>query len=149
MYDSWNTIYIIIIIRRIYFFWVTITVLDLNLERPTDRGNFLDYISDSNLKTQIIKFGLCKPTDSKLWKDYSEEHKSRSFSNDYYYTTPKIGMKIPRQWLCFSVVMRKIYCETFWLFASRLNPKFKCNWNNGICDWQNLSTKIMRHEKSH
>jgi len=45
--------------------------------------------------------------------------------------------------------MSKVYCETCWLFANRLNANFKNSWIHGVCDWQNLSTKIMKHEKSY
>jgi len=67
----------------------------------------------------------------------------------YYHLTSKTGIFIPRQWLCFSIVMSNVYCETCRLFANRLNPNFKYNCIHGICDWQNLSTKIMKREKSH
>lgn len=125
------------------------TTLDLNSEYPTDRGKFPDNITDSNLKKQIIAYGPCKPTNKYLLKNVSLKNSGRSFSIDYYHLTTITGMKIPRQWLCISVIMSKVYCETCWLFANRLNANFKYSWIHGVCDWQNLSTKIMKHEKSH
>ncbi|KAL4126127.1 hypothetical protein QTP88_010356 [Uroleucon formosanum] len=125
------------------------TTLYLNSEYPTDRGKFFDNITDSNLKKQIIAYGPCKPTNKYLLKNVSLKNSGRSFSIDYYHLTSMTGMKIPRQWLCFSVIMSKVYCETCWLFANRLNANFKYNWIHGTCDWQNLSTKIIKHEKSH
>ncbi|XP_029343946.1 zinc finger MYM-type protein 1-like [Acyrthosiphon pisum] len=136
----------------IYFFTsilVVNTTLDLNSEYPTDRGRFPDNLTDSNLKKQIIAYGPCKPINKYLLKNVSLKNCGRYFSIDYYHLTTKTGMKIPRQWLCFSVIMSKVYCETCWLFANRLNANFKYNWIQGICDWQNLSTKIMKHEKFH
>ncbi|XP_025191680.1 zinc finger MYM-type protein 1-like [Melanaphis sacchari] len=118
------------------------TTLDLNSEYPTDRGKFSDNITDSNLKKQIIAYGPCKPTNKYLLKNVSLKNSGRSFSIDYYHLTTITGMKIPRQWLCFSVIMSKVYCETCWLFANRLNANFKYNWIHGICDWQNLKKQI-------
>ncbi|XP_060846259.1 zinc finger MYM-type protein 1-like [Rhopalosiphum padi] len=58
------------------------------------------------------------------------------------------GIKIPRSWLCYSVDLNRVYCETCWLFADRNNPKFNVNWINGLNDWQHLSQKIKVHEIS-
>jgi len=57
-------------------------------------------------------------------------------------------IKIPRSWLCYSVDLNKVYCETCWLFADRKYPKFNLNWINGLNDWQHLSQKIKVHEVS-
>lgn len=118
---------------------MTNSKLDLNSDYPADKGKFEDNITNSNLKKLIIAYGPCKPTDQYLLKNSCTKHSSRSFSINYYHLTTKTGMKIPRQWLCFSIVMGMVYCETCWLFANRLNANFKYNWIHGICDWQNLS----------
>lgn len=62
--------------------------------------------------------------------------------------TSKSGIKIPRLWLCYSVELNKSYCESCWLFADRNYPYFKYSWIEGINDWQHLSQKIAKHEKS-
>lgn len=74
--------------------------------------------------------------------------KTRKFSTDYYFMTSKSGIKIPRLWLCYSVELNKSYCESCWLFADRNYPYFKYSWIEGINDWQHLSQKIAKHEKS-
>lgn len=60
----------------------------------------------------------------------------------------KSGNKIPRNWLCYSIILNKIYCETCWLFADRLYKHFNETWINGIDDWQHASQKIYAHEIS-
>jgi hypothetical protein len=60
--------------------------------------------------------------------------------------TTKAGIKVPRMWLCYSLVLNKVYCESCWLFADRKNHKLKLNWINGINDWQQLTQKIIKHE---
>lgn len=74
--------------------------------------------------------------------------KTRKFSADYYFMMSKSGIKIPRLWLCYSVELNKSYCESCWLFADRNYPYFKYSWIEGINDWQHLSQKIAKHEKS-
>ncbi|XP_025207826.1 52 kDa repressor of the inhibitor of the protein kinase-like [Melanaphis sacchari] len=126
--------------------------LDLNCEFPTDRGKFPDIIKNSNLKRQIISFGPCKPNIkfplSTMYFEDSEDSKSRKFSVEYYFTTNLSGQKIPRGWLCYSIILDKVYCESCWLFADRKHSYFKSNWINGINDWQHLTLKINKHESS-
>ncbi|XP_060864291.1 zinc finger MYM-type protein 1-like [Metopolophium dirhodum] len=126
--------------------------LDLNCEFPTDRGKFPDIIKNSNLKRQIISFGPCKPNIkfplSTTYFEDSKDSKSRKFSVEYYFTTNLSGQKIPRGWLCYSIILDKVYCESCWLFADRKHSYFKSNWINGIDDWQHLTLKINKHESS-
>lgn len=77
-----------------------------------------------------------------------EKSNQRRFSSDFYYVSTKMGSKIPRIWLCYSVVLQKAYCETCWLFADRKGIMFKTSWINGIDDWQHLTQKIIKHELS-
>lgn len=126
--------------------------LNLNDEFPTDRGKFAETITNTNLKRQIIMFGPCKPNikfpENALTYFNNSDLKARTFSLEYYFVTNPTGIKIPRLWLCYSVILNKAYCETCWLFADRKNPKFKLNWVNGINDWQHMSQKIKVHEVS-
>ncbi|KAL4126545.1 hypothetical protein QTP88_010766 [Uroleucon formosanum] len=126
--------------------------LNLNDEFPTDRGKFEETIINTNLKRQIIMFGPCKPNikfpDNSPTYFNNSDSKRRTFSTEYYFVTNPTGIKIPRLWLCYSVVLNKAYCETCWLFADRKNPKLKLNWVNGINDWQHISQKIQVHELS-
>jgi len=126
--------------------------MDLNCEFPSDRGRFPDIINNSSLKRQIIAFGPCKP-DIKFpldstWCQDNENKKCRKFSVEYYFTTNLAGHKIPRSWLCYSVILDKAYCESCWLFSDRTHPYFKSNWIKGINDWRHLSQKINKHEIS-
>lgn len=60
----------------------------------------------------------------------------------------KSGNKIPRSWLCYSIILNKIYCETCWLFADRFYKHYNATWIYGIDDWQHASQKICAHETS-
>lgn len=131
----------------------SINNLDLNSAFPTDRGKFPETINDSNLKRKILQFGPCKPNNkfpenSSTYYNDKTESKSRTFSSEYYFVTNPTGVKIPRSWLCYSVDLNKVYCETCWLFADRKSPKLKLNWINGLNDWQHISKKIKVHEIS-
>lgn len=124
----------------------------MNCEFPTDRGMFPDIIKNSNLKRQIISFGPCKPNikfplNTSCYED-SKDIKSRKFSIEYYFTTNLAGQKIPRGWLCYSIILDKAYCESCWLFADGKHSYFKSNCINGIDDWQHLTLKINKHESS-
>jgi len=77
-------------------------------------------------------YGLCKPSNEFVLcsnSTYTDEKSSpRRFSADFYYALTKIGHKILRIWLCYSVVLQKAYCET-WLFADRRGIiMFKTSW---------------------
>jgi len=60
----------------------------------------------------------------------------------------KSGNKIPRTWLCYSIVLNNIYCETCWLFADRSYKHYNATWVYGIDDWQHASQKIYTHDTS-
>lgn len=124
----------------------------MNVDFPTDRGNFPETLTSSSLKKQIILYGPCKPSDKYALRSNSMVTDGKSnplrFSSDYYYALTKMGRKIRRIWLCYSVVLEKTYCETCWLFADRRGIMFKTNWINGINDWHCLTPKIIKHEVS-
>jgi hypothetical protein len=114
--------------------------LDLKLEFPTDRGNFQNITISSNLKKQIVSYGPCKSSINIIFSDeYKTMKYSRYFSKDYYYMTTKAGVKVPRMWLCYSLVLNKVYCESCWLFVDRKNHKLKLNLINSMNDWQHLT----------
>lgn len=102
----------------------------LNLEflYPTDRGHFNEDVSDS-LKRSILLYGLCKPSI-----EFDRDDKNRSFSLSYYKMITKTGSKIPRSWLCYSVILKKAYCESCWLFTNRNNLNYRYEWMSGIND---------------
>jgi len=118
-----------------------VTDLDLKSDYPTDRGQFHATVSDT-LKRSILQFGPCRP-NIKFPKT-----ENRCFSLHYYYMVTKGGLKIPRDWLCYSVLLDVAYCETCWLFADRISGKFNKEWIEGVSDWQHLSQSIQRHEGS-
>lgn len=113
---------------------------------PTDRGHFKDIIN-SDLKYSIMLYGPCRPT---INFPFSPDGSGvlRKFSTRYYFMTTKSGLQIPRLWLCYSIVLDSVYCETCWLFADRKQKGFKNNWITGINDWHHINDKINDHEKS-
>ncbi|XP_026819502.1 zinc finger MYM-type protein 1-like [Rhopalosiphum maidis] len=115
--------------------------LDLKSDYPTDRGKFDEAVTDT-LKRSILKFGSCRPSIE------FPRTENRCFSLHYYYMVTKGGLKIPRDWLCYSVLLDVAYCETCWLFADRMSGKFNKEWIEGVSDWQHLSQSIQRHEAS-
>ena len=88
-------------------------------------------------------YGPCKPNI-----EFPQNEKHRKFSSDYYFTMSKSGNKIPRTWLCYSIILNKIYCETCWLFADRSYKHYNSTWVYGIDDWQHASQKIYTHDTS-
>ena len=107
---------------------------------PTDRGNFEENVVDANVKRYILETGSCKPTGP------FPVTGSRSFSNHYYTSVTKAGIKLPRSWLCYSPKLDCTYCEPCWLFANRQAPSYNNAWVNGVNDWKHLSSKIAVHE---
>ncbi|KAL4153437.1 hypothetical protein QTP88_001270 [Uroleucon formosanum] len=120
--------------------------LDFSTEYPTDRGHFEDIIS-SDMKYSIMSYGPCRPI---INFPYSPDGSGilRKFSASYYNMTTKSGLQIPRLWLCYSILLNRVYCETCWLFANRSQKGFKNNWIVGINDWHHMNDKINDHEKS-
>uniref|UniRef100_A0A673B287 TTF-type domain-containing protein n=1 Tax=Sphaeramia orbicularis TaxID=375764 RepID=A0A673B287_9TELE len=110
---------------------------------PTDRANFAENIQDANIKRYILKVGPCRPKGP-----FPTDEDNRCFSESYYTSTTKVGMKIARSWMCYSPKLDCCYCEPCWLFASRNAPYYNNAWVNGIKDWKHLSTKIERHEST-
>ncbi|XP_025203365.1 zinc finger MYM-type protein 1-like [Melanaphis sacchari] len=123
--------------------------LDLTTDYPTDRGHFKELdIVQSDLKRSILLHGPCKPINIEF--PYSPDGKGilRRFSVQFYYKTTNTGLRIPRTWICYSVILDCTYCETCWLFADRKNSNFKINWISGINDWHHIGEKIGTHEIS-
>ncbi|KAL5246018.1 hypothetical protein ACI65C_013426 [Semiaphis heraclei] len=103
---------------------------DLTKLYPTDRGHFEETIISSDLKRIILQYGPCRPKiDFPYHKDGSGI--PRKCSIQYYNKTTKSGLKIPRLWICYSVVLDCVYCVTCWLFADRNHGHFKSNWISG------------------
>lgn len=104
-------------------------------------------ITCSDLKHVILQYGPCRP---KFDFPYTEHGSGvlRKFSIQYYNKTTKSGVSIPRLWLCYSVVLDCVYCETCWLIADRCRGNFRNNWITGICDRNRIHFKINIHEIS-
>lgn len=123
--------------------------MDLVHDYPTDRGNFEGVdIVNSNLKRSILLYGPCRPINVEF--PYSPDGNGylRKFSVQFYYKNTNTGLCIPRLWLCYSVILDCVYCETCWLFADRQYNNFKINWIVGINDWHHIGEKIGTHEIS-
>lgn len=99
------------------------------------------------MKRVILQYGPCRP---KIDFPYTKDGSGvlRKCSIQYYNKTTKSGLSIPRLWLCYSVVLDCVYCETCLLFADRCHGNFKINWISGICDWRHINYKINVHEIS-
>lgn len=94
-----------------------------------------------------MSYGPCRP-DIVFPITKREDGSSYRFSSYYYEQTLKSGVKVPRLWLCYSVGLDCVYCETCWLFGNRHYSYFQTAWINGVNDWPNLTNKITTHEKS-
>lgn len=110
---------------------------------PTDKCNFDDPIVDTDLKKKIVLFGPCQPN-----VPFKPNKSGRKFSIDYYSIVTKSGIKIKREWLCYSVKNDTVYCDSCWLFSDRQSPHYHSDWVNGMNDWQHLSQKIKVHQQS-
>lgn len=120
---------------------------NIHHEYPTDRFYFKENIQNIAIKKCIMSYGLCRP-DIVFPITKREDGSSYHFSSYYYEQTLKSGIKVPRLWLCYSVGLDCVYCETCWLFANRHYSYFQKAWINGVNDWPNLTNKITIHEKS-
>lgn len=112
-------------------------------EYPSDRGNYDETIVDLDLKRKIVQYGPCQPHIN-----FQPNESGRKFSSDYYSTVTKTGMKIKREWLCYSVKRDTVYCESCWLFSDRQSPNYRSDWISGTNDWQHLSQRIKLHQQS-
>lgn len=71
-----------------------------------------------------------------------------SFSAFHYSYVNKAGIKIARHWLCYSMVLKKVYCHFCWLFTDRHSKFYSSAWVNGISARSNISQNIVEHENS-
>ena len=109
---------------------------------PTDRGHF-ENVLDASIKRYILTMGSCKPSGP-----FPKNQHNRCFSDVFYHKTTKAGIKLPRNWLCYSPKWDCAYCEPCWLFGDRSSPHYNNAWVNGVRDWGHLSQKIEFHESS-
>ncbi|KAL4091822.1 hypothetical protein QTP88_026444 [Uroleucon formosanum] len=120
---------------------------NIHHEYPTDRFYFEENIQNIAIKKCIMSYGPRRPKIVfPIIK--REDGSSYHFSSYYYEQTLKSGVIVPRLWLCYSVGLDCVYCETCWLFANRHYSYFQKAWINGVNDWPNLTNKITTHEKS-
>lgn len=63
------------------------------------------------MKYSIMSYGPCRPI---IDFPYSPDGSGvlRKFSSSYYSMTTKSGLQIPRLWLCYSILLNRVYCET-------------------------------------
>jgi hypothetical protein len=85
---------------------------------PTDRFYFEENILNIAIKKCIMSYGPCRP-EIVFPITKREDGSSYHFSSYYYEQTLKSGVIVPRLWLCYSVGLDCVYCETCWLFANR------------------------------
>ena len=89
---------------------------------PTDRGLYITLPPDAKTKSYIIATGSCRLTGP-----FPRDKKQGNgcFSEKYYTTTTKAGIKLPQPWQCFFPTLDCAYCEPCWLFADRRAPFYK------------------------
>ena len=121
---------------------------DISRKYPTDRGHFPETIKDAALKREILKHGPCRPSGPYEYTD-SSGNIVINFSARYYHQFVE-NIEVPRGWLCYSIEMKKPYCEVCWLFADRSKQNHDQRvWINGVSgSTHNVLEKIRRHEKS-
>ncbi|KAE9530014.1 hypothetical protein AGLY_011476 [Aphis glycines] len=71
---------------------------------PTDIGHFKEIVLDAQTKRFIIENGHSRP---KAKGPFAKNSDGRSFSEKYYFTVSKSGLKIERSWLCYSTILQK------------------------------------------
>ncbi|XP_043482137.1 zinc finger MYM-type protein 1-like [Leptopilina heterotoma] len=119
-------------------------VIDLlSKPNPTDKGHFPEILTADHKKF-VISNGSCRPAGPFPKNKETNSH----FSSYFYEMTNKAGVKIPRTWLCYSMILDCAYCEACWLFADRGQPNFQLTWIDGVSNWTKLSNKIKLHESS-
>ncbi|KAE9521387.1 hypothetical protein AGLY_018209 [Aphis glycines] len=124
------------------YFCLHLAFFPLICERfPTDKVHFKEPLNHQK-KRFIISQGPCQPkgpfpTDS---------DNSRSFSEKFYYFTNQANITLKRTWLCYSLILNKIYCQCCWLFFTQ--DRISSSWVTGNNDWRHLTQNIKRHDNS-
>ncbi|XP_051168609.1 zinc finger MYM-type protein 1-like [Leptopilina boulardi] len=120
----------------------------VDVEKSSDSSNiFPDVITDKKIKLAIILSGPNQPPGP-FPRDENQEN--RSFSNGYYFTIAKSGLKLNRNWLCYSSELDCVYCQPCWLFPQEAVAVSSAHnvWIRGVRDWRHLSERIKSHETS-
>jgi hypothetical protein len=106
----------------------------------TNRGHFKGITVDEQIKRFIVENGHCRPKSP-----FKKDMDGRSFSEEYYYTVSKSGLKIEKSWLCYSPLLQKAYCEPF---ANRRSGAFREIWVDSVGDWKHIAGAIEIHGTS-
>ena len=102
------------------------------LNNPTDRALFQLGTLPTELRTTIIRHGPCRQKEPFAIR--SENGNQCIFSENHYHAHSG-AMEIERQWICFSPMTKKPYCQIEWANSVSGNPK-------------NFGVKIKSHEKT-
>ncbi|XP_065654810.1 zinc finger MYM-type protein 5-like [Hydra vulgaris] len=100
-----------------------------------DLGKYLNQIISDDERRLLVRIPPHRPKGP-FPKNYDQQN--RSFSETYYYYTSKYG-PVPRIWLCYSIILDTVYCESCWLFSNQ-----NSQWKTGLKDWKNLSTRFFK-----
>lgn len=73
-----------------------------------------------NLKRSIVLYEPCRPTTFEFPFTPDGSGYNQKCTPHFYFKTVKSGIRIPRLWLCYSIILDQVYCETCWLFSNRL-----------------------------
>ena len=120
---------------------------DLDRNFPTDRGHFVEDIENTSFKRNIIQHGPCRPDHAGSFEIVDERGNASSNFSARYYNKYIEEIKVPRLWLCYSLELKKPFCEVCWLLADRTahNHNIQRGWVNGV---QGSGHNIKHHEKS-
>ncbi|XP_050519329.1 zinc finger MYM-type protein 5-like [Diabrotica virgifera virgifera] len=102
-------------------------------------------VNESELKRKLVRDGPYQPEGP-----FPRDRQGRCFSSHYYSFTTNAGIKLKRNWLCYSKSNDCVYCLPCWLFPQdvlvtgiNLSNLFS---KNGVRDWKHISERIASHE---
>ena len=94
-----------------------ISLFNCEIPCPTDRAYFPSTINPSGLIELIVSHGTCKPVGP--FEENEGDGGRAIFTTKHYYFYSAGNLRITRDWLCFSPILKKPSCQTCWLFADR------------------------------
>uniref|UniRef100_A0A6P7G6V7 Uncharacterized protein LOC114334415 n=1 Tax=Diabrotica virgifera virgifera TaxID=50390 RepID=A0A6P7G6V7_DIAVI len=103
-------------------------------------------VNESELKRKLVRDGPYQPEGP-----FPRDRQGRCFSSHYYSFTTKAGIKLKRNWLCYSKSDDCVYFLPCWLFPQdilvtgiNLSNLFS---KNDVRDWRHISESIASHQK--
>ena len=105
---------------------------------PTDPANFPHASINADVRTEIVRYGPCKPQDEVFPKDEF----GRCFQPSWY---TKGG--VPREWLIYSMKKDAMFCFSCWLFPNQSHKDYEKNRSEiRVKNYRKGTDKIHAHE---